>query len=109
MAILILVQIYKGRRRPSRSLLQYLLCLEDSCRISLLGLQDAATLVEDLSDATESKFPGMEQDLGGWFEKSKDDIRYLQGELRTAHQRILDVRAMVRYNNATLIRSIEHD
>lgn len=107
--MLIFVQIYEGRRQPSRSRLQYLLCLEDSCRISLLGLQDAATLIEDLSDATESKFPGMEQDLRGWFEKSRDDIRYLQGELKTAHQRILDVRAMVRCNDATLIQSIEHD
>ncbi len=107
--MLIFVQIYEGRRQPSRSRLQYLLCLEDSCRISLLGLQDAATLIEDLSDATESKFPGMEQDLRGWFEKSRDDIRYLQGELKTAHQRILDVRAMVRRNDATLIQSIEHD
>ncbi len=109
MGRLIFVQIYEGRRHPSRSRLQYLLCLEDSCRISLLGLRDAATLIEDLSDATESKFPGMEQDLRGWFEKSKDDIRYLQGELKTAHQRILDVRAMVRRNDATLIQSIEHD
>ena len=109
MAILIFVQIYKGRRRPSRSRLQYLLCLEDSCRISLSGLQDAATLIEDLSDATESKFPGMEQDLRGWFEKSKDDVRYLQVELETAHQRILDVRSMVRCYDATLTRKIEHD
>ena len=109
MAMLIFVQTYEGRRQPSRSRLQYLLCLEDSCRISLLGLQDAATLIEDLSNATESKFPGMEQDLRGWFEKSKDDICYLQGELKTAHQRILNVRAMVRCNDATLIRSIQHD
>ena len=106
MAILILVQIYRGRESPSRSRLQHLLRLEDSCRISLSGLQDAATLIEDLSDATESKFPGMEQDLREWFEKYKNDIRYLQEELKTAHQRILDVRAMVRCKD--LIRSIEH-
>ncbi len=105
MAMLIYVQIYEGRRQPSRSRLQYLLCLEDSCRISLLGLQDAAALIEDVSQATDSKFPGMEQDLRKWFENSKDDIRYLQGELESAHQRILDVRAMVRCSDWILIRS----
>ena len=109
MAILNFLQIYKGRQQPSRSRLQHLICLDDSCRISLSGLQDVATLIEDLSDATESKFPGMEQDLREWFEKSKDDIRYLQEELKTAHQRILDVRAMVRCDDVTLIRGNKHD
>ncbi len=109
MAMLIFVQIYEGRRRPSRSRLQYLLCSEDSCRISLLGLQDAAALVEDVSQATDSKFPGMEQDLRDWFENSKDDIRYLQGELNSAHQRILDVRAMVRCNDYFQIEAPESD
>ena len=88
-------QVYEGRQQPSRSRLQYLLCLEDSCRISLLGLQDAAALLEDLSDATQSKFPEIEEDLREWFEISRNDIRYLQGELTAAHQRILDARAMV--------------
>ena len=95
MEVLIFIQIYKGRRWPSRSRLQYLLSLEDTCRISLLGLQDAAALVEDLSNATESKFPEMELDLRKWFETSRSDIRYLQGELRAAHQQISDMRAMV--------------
>ena len=106
MTILIFVQIYKGRRRPSRSRLQYLLCLEDSCRISLQGLLDTAALIEDTTNATESRFSEMKQDLREWFEKSKNDVKYLQGELRAAHQRILDVRSMVSYNNAIWIRSI---
>lgn len=95
MTLLIIVQIYKGRGLPSRSRLQHLLCLEDSCRISLQGLQDTTTLIDDTSNAVESKFPEMQQDLRDWFEVSKTDIQYLQGELRAAHQRILDVRSMV--------------
>ena len=103
MAVLIFVQIYKGRKRPCRSRLQYLLCLEDSCRTSLQGLQDAAALIEETSDATKSKFPEMEQNLRNWFEISKNDIRYLQGELIAAQQRILNVRAMVSCNDAIWI------
>ena len=99
--MLICVQIYKGRRRPSRSRLQYLLCLEDSCRIALLGLKDTTALIEDLSEATELKFPEIEQHLQEWFESAKSDIEYLQEELRAADRRILDVRVMVGCRNAT--------
>lgn len=93
--LLISRQTYKGRQKPSRSRLQFLLCLEDCCRISLLGLEDAAALIEELYEATKLKSPGREQKLRAWFEETKIDIEYLQGELKAAHHRILDVRAMV--------------
>ena len=72
--------------------------------MSLLGLQDAAALIKDTSEATESKFPEMEQDLRKWFQVSENDIRYLQRELRAVHQRILEVRAMVSRDNAPSIQ-----
>lgn len=109
MNLLIIVQIYKGRGLPSRSRLQYLLCLEDSCRISLQGLQDAAALIKDTSNAAESKFPEMEPDLRDWFESSKTDIQYLQEELRAAHQRILDVRSMVSCEDAIRFEAFDID
>ena len=109
MKLLIVVQIYKGRGLPSRSRLQYLLCLEDSCRTSLQGLQDAAALIEDTSNAAESTFPEMEQGLRDWFETSKIDIQYLQGELRAVHQRILDVRSMVSFEDTIGFEAFEID
>ena len=92
---LILAQVYAGREWPSRSRLQYLLCLEDQNLVALQGLDDLEMLIQDMASAARDKFSQLPASLVVWLEDSAKDTVYLQERLKIAEQRILDIRAMV--------------
>ena len=87
---------YSGRRKPTREMLQFLLHFEDCCSMSLSGLANAFSVLNDLSPGTD-EYPGMDVFLREWPTKATEDIKFLHESLREIKTDILILREMVHY------------
>lgn len=87
---------YNGRQSPSNAKLNYLIHLEDCCKVLSSGLAHASSLLREISVAIASNHTRIDTELQAWPEKTLQDIEFLENKLGEVQRQLLEIREMIK-------------
>ncbi|MCJ1358534.1 MAG: hypothetical protein MMC33_008534 [Icmadophila ericetorum] len=86
---------FPGRTDPSESKLEYLLHLENCRQLALSSLGNVSIILFDVQDLVKDDSTNIVA-LSQWSDSTKDNIAYLQQELKTAGVHLVSLKSMIK-------------